>query len=141
MSQNESRDEAVHMRQSIRTMSHESRPFAIRAQCQSESAGYSRLSFSKALRSAISLPHVCDHSVHRGLPVGEGTGGDTSLPLGRCSAIDMYLTSIATASSELSDGGLEQVSVLEVAEESGDLGPLHAVPAAIEVVAGGGEGV
>jgi hypothetical protein len=44
-------------------------------------------------------------------------------------------------SSELSDGGLEQVSVLEVAEESGDLGPLQAVVAAVEVVAGGGEGV
>jgi hypothetical protein len=122
-------------------MSHESRPSAIRAQYQSESARYSRLSFSKALRSAISLPHVCDHSIHRGLPAGEGTGGDTSLPLGRCSAIDMYLTSVATASSELSDGGLERVSVLEVAKELGELGPLHAVATAVEVVAGGGEGV
>ena len=35
------------------------------------------MSFSKALRSAISLPHACDHSIHLGLPVGEGTGGDT----------------------------------------------------------------
>jgi hypothetical protein len=57
-------------------MSHESRPSAIRARYQSELARYSRLSFSKALHSAISLPHVCDHSIHRGLPVGEGTGGD-----------------------------------------------------------------
>ena len=31
--------------------------------------------------------------------------------------------------------------VPEVAKESGELGPLHAVPAAIEVVAGGGEGI
>ena len=45
------------------------------------------------------------------------------------------------ASSELSDGGLERVSVLEVAEESGELGPLHVVSAAIEVVVGGGEGI
>jgi hypothetical protein len=88
MSQNESQNEAVHMRQSIRTMSHESRPLAIRAQYQSESAGYLRLSFSKALRSAISVPHACDHSVQMRPPVGEEGGGDTSLPLGRCSAID-----------------------------------------------------
>jgi hypothetical protein len=49
--------------------------------------------------------------------------------------------SVATVSSELSDGGLEGVSVLKVAEESGQLCPFHAVAAAIEVVAGGGEGV
>jgi hypothetical protein len=124
-----------------RIMSHESRPLAIRAQYQSELAGCSRLSFSKALHSAISLPHACDHSIQLGPPVGEGTSGDTSLPLGRCSAINMYSTSVATASSELSDGGLERVSVLEVAEESGELGPLHAVPAAVKVVTGGREGV
>jgi hypothetical protein len=53
----------------------------------------------------------------------------------------MYLTSVATASSELSDGGLERVSVLEVAEELGELGPLHAVATAVEVVVGGGEGI
>ena len=122
-------------------MSHESRPSAIRARCQLESAGYSRLSFSKALHSTISLPHTCDHSIHQGLPVGEGAGGDTSLPLGRCSTIDTYSTSVVMASSELSDGGLEHVSVLEVAKELGELGPLHAVLAAIEVVAGGGEGI
>ena len=122
-------------------MSHKSRPLAIRARCQLETARYSRLSFSKALCSAISLPHACDHSIHRGLPVGEGTGGDTSLPLGRCSAIDTYSTSVVTASSELSDGGLEGVLVLEVAEESEQLHPLHVVAAAVEVVAGGGEGI
>ena len=73
--------------------------------------------------------------------MGEEAGGDTSLPLGRCSTIDTYSTSIATASSELSDGGLERVLVFEVAKESGELGPLHVVLAAVEVVAGGGEGV
>jgi hypothetical protein len=122
-------------------MSHESRPLAIRARYQSESARYLRLSFSKALRSAISVPHACDHSVQARPPVGEEGGGDTSLPLGRCSAIDTYSTSVATASSELSDGGLEGVSVLEVAEELGQPCPLHAVSAAVEVVASGGEGV
>jgi hypothetical protein len=122
-------------------MSHESRPLAIRARYQSESAGYLRLSFSKALHSAISIPHACDHSVQLGPVVGEEGGGDTSLPLGRCSAIDTYSTSVATASSKLSDGRLEGVSVLEVAEEPGQLSPLHAVVAAIEVVAGGGEGI
>jgi hypothetical protein len=66
-----------YMRQSIRTTSHESRPLAIRAQYQSESAGYSRLSFSKALHSAISLPHTYDHSIQLGPPVGEGTSSDT----------------------------------------------------------------
>jgi len=59
-----------------RTMSHESRPLAMRARYQLESAGYLRLSFSKALRSSISFPHTCDHSVQLGPPVGEGTGGD-----------------------------------------------------------------
>jgi hypothetical protein len=96
-------------------MSHESRPSAIRAWYQTGTPGYSRLSFSTTLHSAISLPHVCHHSVHRGFLVGEGTSGDTSLPLGRCSAIDTYSASVAAASSELSDGGLEGVSVLEVA--------------------------
>jgi hypothetical protein len=129
------------MRQSIGTVSHESRPLAIRARYQSESAGYLRLSFSKALLSAISLPHACDHSIHQGLPVGEGTSGDTSLPLGRCSAIDTYLTSVVTASSELSDGGLEGVLILEVAEESGQLCPFHVVAAAVKVVTSGGEGI
>jgi hypothetical protein len=90
-----------------RTMSHESRLLAVRAQYQSESVGYSRFSFSKALHSAISLPHVFDQSFQLALPVGEGTSGDTSLPLGRCSAIDTNSTSVAMASSELSDGGLE----------------------------------
>ena len=77
MSQNELRDEAVHTRQSIRTMSHKSRPSAIRAWYQSESAGCSRLSFSKALCSAISLSHTYDHSVQLGPPIDEGTGGDS----------------------------------------------------------------
>jgi hypothetical protein len=36
---------------------------------------------------------------------------------------------------------LEGVSVLEVAEEVGQLGPLHAVAAAIKEVTSGGEGV
>jgi hypothetical protein len=49
--------------------------------------------------------------------------------------------SVAMVSSKLSDGGLERVSVFEVAEELGELGPLHAVSAAVEVVTGGGEGV
>jgi hypothetical protein len=62
-------------------MSHESRPLAIRAQYQLESAGYSRLSFSKALCSDISLPHACDHSVQLGPPVGEGTSSDTNCKL------------------------------------------------------------
>jgi hypothetical protein len=114
---------------------------AIRAQYQPESVGYSRFSFSKALCSTISLPHTCDHSIQLGLAVGEGAGSDTSLPLGRCSAIDTYLMSIAMASSELSNGGLERVLVFEVAEESGELSPLHVVLAAIEVVVGSGEGV
>ena len=59
-------------------MSHKSRPLAIRAQYQSKPAGYSRLSFSKALRSTISLPHACDHTIQLGPPVGKRTGGDSA---------------------------------------------------------------
>jgi len=58
-------------------MSHESRLLAIRAQYQPESVGYSRLSFSKALHSAISLPHTCDHSIQLEPPVGEEASSDT----------------------------------------------------------------
>jgi hypothetical protein len=122
-------------------MSHESRPLAIRAWYQPESVGYSRLSLSKALHSAISLPHVFDQLAQLAPLVGKGTSSDTSLPLGRCSAINTYLTSISMASAELSEGGLEQVSVLKVSEEQGKLGPLHAVSATVEVVAGGREGI
>jgi hypothetical protein len=57
-------------------MSQESRPSAVGARYQSESAGYLRLSFSRALRSAISVPHACDHSVQARPPVGEEGGGD-----------------------------------------------------------------
>jgi hypothetical protein len=114
---------------------------AIRARYQPESVGYSRLSLSKAHCSTISLPHAFNQLAQLLPPVGEGTGGDTSLPLGRCSAINTYLMSISMASAELSEGGLEWVSVLEVLEEHGKLGPLHAMSATIEVVAGGGEGI
>jgi hypothetical protein len=58
-------------------MSHGSRPLAIRARYQSESAGYLRLSFSSALHNAISVPHACNHSVQARPPVGEAGGGDT----------------------------------------------------------------
>jgi hypothetical protein len=67
--------------------------------------------------------------------------GDTSLPLERCSTIDTYSMSILMVSSELSEGGLEQVTIFKVLEEHGELGPLYTMSAAIEVVAGGGEGV
>jgi hypothetical protein len=60
-----------------RTMSHKSRPLAIRARCQPESVGYSRLSLSKALCSAISLPHAFNQSAQLVPLVGKGTGGDS----------------------------------------------------------------
>ena len=66
-----------YMRQSIKDYESESRPLAIRARYQPESVGYSRLSFSKALRSAISLPHASAQSFQLMLPVGEGTSGDS----------------------------------------------------------------
>jgi len=65
-----------YMRQSIKDYESESRPLAIRARYQPESVGYSRLSFSKAFCSTISLPHVADQSFQLVLPIGEGTGGD-----------------------------------------------------------------
>ena len=61
----------------LRTMSHKSRPMAIRAQYQLESVGYLRLSLSKALHSTISLPHMFDQSAQLAPLVGEGTGRDT----------------------------------------------------------------
>jgi len=118
-------------------MSHKARLLAIRARYQMESAGYSRLSLSKARHSTISFPHMFDQ-LAQVLPM---VSGDTSLPLERCSTIDTYSMSILMVSSELSEGGLEQVTIFKVLEEHGELGPLYTMSAAIEVVAGGGEGV
>ena len=68
-----------------------------------------------------------------------GAGSDTSLPLGRCSVIDTYLTSILTASVDVGDGGGEGIPVLDMLEEDGELCPLHAEVAPIELVMNRGE--
>ena len=51
---------------------------------EASSEGYSKLSLSKALRRYISLPIASDQLAQ----LVPGLGGDTSPPLGRCSAID-----------------------------------------------------
>ena len=102
-----------------------------------ESQGYSRFNFSSALHRYISLPHAINQSAQ----LVPGTSGDTSLPLGRCSAIDTYLMSVSMASSKLSNGGCEGILVLKIMEEEGELCPLQAVVATIDLMAHGAEGV
>src|SRR5712671_5962202 len=86
----------------------------------------------------ISLANSLDHCTQG----GTGDGGDTPPSLGRCSVVDSTdVSSVSTASAELSDSGGEAVAVLEVTHEGRELSALHSVSAGIELVTHAGEGV
>ncbi len=86
----------------------------------------------------ISLANSLDHCTQG----STRDGGDTPPSLGRHSIIDnVDASSVSTASSELGDSGGEAVAVLEVAHEGGELSTLHSVPAGVELVSSGREGV
>ena len=81
------------------------------------SEGYSRLSLFSTLPRYISLPIAFNQLAQ--LVLGDcgdtGGGGNTSLPLGRCSIIDNTDSmSILMASLLVGDGGGEGISIFKV---------------------------